>query len=205
MSSLEFWFDFASTYSYLTALRIERVCAERQIALVWRPFLLGPLFKQQGWATSPFNVYPVEGKYMWKEMERHARKLGLTEYRKPSAFPRNSLLAARVAVAAQNESWLGEFIRRVFQAEFERDLDIGDPAVISEILTTLGQSSMSWLEKASSEETKNALRARTEEAKSKDIFGAPSFIARSDLFWGNDRFEEACDFLTSHSPKKALR
>jgi 2-hydroxychromene-2-carboxylate isomerase len=196
MSSLEFWFDFASTYSYLTAMRIERVCAEKGIALSWRPFLLGPLFKQQGWSTSPFNVYPVEGKYMWKEMERHARKQGLIHYRKPSEFPRNSLLAARVAVAAQNERWLGDFIRQVFRAEFEQDLDIGNPKVISEILTSLGEPAERWLERAQSEETKSALRARTEEAQRKEIFGAPSFIAKGELFWGNDRLEEACEFLT---------
>ena len=72
MSKLEFWYDFGSTYSYLTAMRIDRLAAASGIDVVWRPFLLGPIFKAQGWATSPFNVYPAKGRYMVRDIERIA-------------------------------------------------------------------------------------------------------------------------------------
>src|SRR5262245_24506012 len=67
---LEFWFEFASTYSYLAAERIEPLASKAGVRLAWRPFLLGPIFRAQGWNDSPFNVYPLKGRYMWRDMER---------------------------------------------------------------------------------------------------------------------------------------
>ena len=67
---IEFWFEFASTYSYLTSMRIEALAASRGISVAWRPFLLAPIFNRQGWNNSPFNIYPVKGQYMWRDMER---------------------------------------------------------------------------------------------------------------------------------------
>ncbi len=93
---LQFWFDLASTYSYVAALRIERACASTSVPLVWKPFLLGPIFSQQlGISDSPFNANPVRGRYMWRDLERLCAKYGLS-WRRPSVFPRNSVLAARV-------------------------------------------------------------------------------------------------------------
>jgi 2-hydroxychromene-2-carboxylate isomerase len=194
---LEYWFDFASTYSYLTTMRIEEACAKRSIQIAWRPFLLGPLFKEQGWSTSPFNVYPAEGNYMWREMERHSRKYGLTQYRRPTGFPRNSLLAARIAVAAKDEPWLGQFIKKVFRLNFEQDKDISDRTHLIELLRKLGINADHWVSMADTDAVKMALRQRTEQARAWGIFGAPSFIAKNELFWGDDRLEEACDELNS--------
>ena len=59
---LEFWYEFASTYSYLSAMRIEALTADAGVTLVWKPVLLGPIFHAQGWNTSPFNIYPAKGK-----------------------------------------------------------------------------------------------------------------------------------------------
>lgn len=72
---LEFWFEFASTYSYLAASRIEEVAAGSGVRLRWRPFLLGPIFASQGWGDSPFNLYPLKGRYMWRDMERLCEKI----------------------------------------------------------------------------------------------------------------------------------
>ncbi|MFN3498505.1 MAG: 2-hydroxychromene-2-carboxylate isomerase, partial [Pannonibacter indicus] len=91
---LDFWFEFASTYSYLTAMRIETVAKDRGIDLVWRPFLLGPIFARQGWDTSPFNLFPAKGRYMWREMERMCEDMGLP-LTVPDPFPQNGLMAAR--------------------------------------------------------------------------------------------------------------
>lgn len=205
MPEIEFWFDFASTYSYLTTMRIAGVCGARGIQVAWRPFLLGPIFKEQGWATSPFNIYPAEGNYMWKEMERHSRKYGLSAYRKPSAFPRNGLLAARISRAADWEPWLDEFIRRVFRINFEQDRDIADPVEIGGALRSVGVDPVPWLSLADSDRVKQGLRERTEQARSLGIFGAPSFVAAGELFWGDDRLEEACDHLESSRAPKIRR
>ena len=96
---LEFWYEFASTYSYLAAMRIEEMAAIADVEIRWRPFLLGPIFASQGWNTSPFNVYPAKGRHMWRDMEREAARLGLP-MRRPDPFPQNTLVAARVAVYA---------------------------------------------------------------------------------------------------------
>jgi hypothetical protein len=97
--ALDFWFDFASTYSYLAAVRIGSLAVKASVDVRFRPFLLGPIFKAQGWDTSPFSIYQAKGRYMWRDMERQAADLG-RPFRRPDVFPQNSLLAARVATQA---------------------------------------------------------------------------------------------------------
>src|SRR5262245_5145022 len=127
---LEFWYEFASTYSYLSVMRIEKVAAAAKIELVWRPFLLGPIFRAQGWNDSPFNLYEAKGRYMWRDVERLAAGYGLP-FQRPSVFPRNGLSAARIALVAGPEGWCPDFSRAVFTAEYAQDRDIADPAALS--------------------------------------------------------------------------
>src|SRR5215831_11760410 len=94
--TLDFWFDFASTYSYPAAMRIAPLAAEAGVTVRFRPFLLGPIFKAQGWDNSPFNLYPAKGRNMWRDLERLCEDLRLP-FRRPEPFPQNSLLPARVA------------------------------------------------------------------------------------------------------------
>ena len=94
--SLDFWFDFASTYSYPAAMRIASLAETSGITVRWRPFMLGPIFKAQGWATSPFNLYPAKGRNMWRDLERVCGALDLP-FKRPEPFPQNSLLAARAS------------------------------------------------------------------------------------------------------------
>jgi len=187
---LELWYEFASTYSYLSVMRIEKVAAAAKLAVAWRPFLLGPIFRAQGWNDSPFNVYPAKGRYMWRDMERLAAGYGLP-FRKPSAFPRNGLSAARIALLAEPEGWCPDWTRAVFTAEFAHDRDIADTAVLSGLLETLGQDPGAVLARAESPENKTLLREQTERAQQLGIFGAPSFVVGGDLYWGNDRLGEA--------------
>src|SRR5260370_21314598 len=93
---LDFWFDFASTYSYVAAMRIGPLAQQTGVRVRFRPFLLGPIFKAQGWDTSPFNLYPAKGRHMWRDLERQCAHFGIA-FRQPELFPQNSLLAARVA------------------------------------------------------------------------------------------------------------
>ena len=187
---MEFWFEFASTYSYPAAMRIERLAREAGVVLEWRPFLLGPIFKSQGWSDSPFNLLPVKGRYMWRDLERITAAESIP-FRRPSVFPRNGLLAARVACACEEERWLPEFVRAVYRANFAEDREISDPRVIAACVSAAGADSEQALARAESDETKARLRVQTERAGALGIFGAPSFVVGGELFWGNDRLQQA--------------
>jgi 2-hydroxychromene-2-carboxylate isomerase len=187
---IEFWFEFASTYSYPAAMRVEQVAAAAGVAVIWRPFLLGPIFFAQGWQDSPFNLYPVKGRYMWRDLARICAELNLP-LRRPSVFPRPSLPATRVAVAAAAEPWVGDFVRAVYHANFAEDRDVADPAVVGEVLTAVGAAPEPWLARTHDASVKDALRAQTERAQALGIFGAPSVTIGDELFWGNDRLERA--------------
>lgn len=191
---LEYWFEFASTYSHVATQRIEALAGAAGVRIAWRPFLLGPIFKAQGWDTSPFNIQLTKGAYMWRDMERCCEKHGV-RFKKPSSFPRNGLLAARVATAALSQAFLPAFVRNVYLANFGDDRDIADPAVVRDCLQSAGCADPdTWLARSASDEVKNLLRARTEEAVARGIFGAPSVFVGAELFWGNDRLEEAMDW-----------
>jgi len=199
---VEIWFEFASTYSYPAAARIELAARDAGVEIRWRPFLLGPIFGEQGWGDSPFNIYPAKGRYMWRDLERLCAGYGIP-WQRPSVFPRNGLLAARVALAAEHESWLPGFIIGIYRANFAEDLEISDPAVVGRVLEGAGQESTEWLERAGSTPIKNALREQTQQAIRLGIFGAPSFVVGApttkpggELFWGNDRLEQALCWAT---------
>lgn len=191
---LDFLYDFASTYSYITAMRIPPLAQSAGVTVRWRPFLLGPIFKAQGWDTSPFNLYPAKGRYMVRDCERQCADLGIA-FALPIPFPQHSLLAARVALAAFEGDFGEDFSRAVYRAEFCEGRNIADAAVIADIVQALGRDGAAALARAQSDEIKARLRADAEEAQRLGIFGAPSFIAGGELFWGNDRLEQALDFV----------
>jgi 2-hydroxychromene-2-carboxylate isomerase len=190
--SLGFWFEFGSTYSYVSAVRIEAAAAGAGVPLVWEPFLLGPIFAEQGWEDSPFNVYPAKGRYMWRDMERLCSGNGIP-FDKPSRFPRSGVVAARVACLAKatREPWLPGFARAVFRANFAEDREIGEPTVVRSILDSLGLPGARIVERAEAPDNRPRLREQTRRAVEIGIFGAPSFVVGDELFWGNDRLEDA--------------
>src|SRR5438309_1423749 len=161
MPALEFFYEFASTYSYITAMRIAPLAQAAGVTLRWRPFLLGPIFKANGWDTSPFNLYPAKGRYMVRDCERQCAELGVS-FRLPEPFPQNSLLASRVALVWLEEGWSEDFSRAVYRAEFAEGRNIGDPAVVAQIVQTLGHHGAAALARAQSDEIKAKLRAETE-------------------------------------------
>ena len=192
--ALAFWYEFASTYSYLSAMRIEAESRSRGIDVDWRPFLLGPIFKRQGWNSSPFEVYPLKGIYMWRDMERQCELYGLPLLR-PEAFPQNGLLAARLVLLGRAEGWAPAFTRAVYQAEFGEGRDISRPELLAGILMELGLDADALLAAAGGDEVKAALKAQGAEADRLGLFGSPSFVASDgELFWGNDRLEQAFDW-----------
>ena len=192
--AFQFWFDFASTYSYPAAMRIESVALSHRVDVEWNAFLLGPVFKAQGWNDSPFNIYPAKGKYMWRDLERICDSLSIP-FRRPSMFPRNGLLAARIATRFKSSSWIPDFVRAVYRANFADDLEIGDSAVVADCLAQIGLDANEILSSAKSVESKSLLRSQNDAAAQLNIFGAPSFVANGELFWGNDRLEQAFQWL----------
>ncbi len=187
---IQFWFEFASTYSYLAAHRIQAVSEAARVDVVWEPFLLGPIFADRGLDDSPFNVHPEKGRYMWRDMERLCDNYGLA-FRRPSVFPRNGLLAARVACLGAGKRWLPDFSRAVYRANFAEDRDIADESVIGDILGSLGVDAQTTLDGAGASQNKDRLRKQVDRARGLAIFGAPTFVVGRELFWGNDRMGDA--------------
>ncbi|MBX9926337.1 MAG: 2-hydroxychromene-2-carboxylate isomerase [Hyphomicrobiaceae bacterium] len=189
---IEFWFDFASTYSYLSAMRLPEAAKARGVDVVWRPFLLGPIFKSNGWSSSPFNVFPAKGRYMVRDIERIAASRGLT-FQLPDPFPQNSLMAARTALAIPaDDQGRARFARAVFEAQFSQRADISSRDVIARCLATAALPSEETLANAETTSVKMLLRSETERAAALGIFGAPTFVtADSEVWWGDDRLDAA--------------
>jgi 2-hydroxychromene-2-carboxylate isomerase len=199
-ATLDFWLEYDSTYSYLAAERIGTMAKRAGVAVRWRPFLLGPIFQAQGWNSSPFNIYPQKGEYMWRDMARLCESQGLPlqppDKLKTMKFPQNSVLAARVAMIGFSGGWGEDFSRRVYRAQFGDGKDIGDGETIAGILQAMRHDPAAIVELAQADDNKLALRKQTEEAQRLKIFGAPSFVVQNsagsgELFWGNDRLEDA--------------
>jgi 2-hydroxychromene-2-carboxylate isomerase len=191
MPKIEFWYDFASTYSYLTAIRITELAQRTGVEVEWRPFLLGPIFQAQGWSTSPFNLYPAKGRYMKRDIERIAAERGRV-FLMPDTMPQHSVLAARMAIALRPEGRIAEFSRAVFEAEFEQAMDIGTVAALTSITNRLGLDSAGLFARIAEADIKQQLRVETEHAAAAGIFGAPTFrTADDELFWGDDRLEQS--------------
>jgi 2-hydroxychromene-2-carboxylate isomerase len=194
VAKLDFFYEFASTYSYLTAMRIDDLALDYDIEVNWRPFLLGPIFKAQGWETSPFNVYPDKGRYMVRDLERLAEAQGLPKFKLPKTFPAHSILPSRVALCFKGEM-RAAFTREAFNAEFAHGADVADPKAIEKVLKVLGEDAAKIFEKVNTQSIKDALRAETEAAQRLKIFGAPAFVTEDgEMFWGNDRLEMAMEW-----------
>ena len=196
MNIIEFWFDFGSNYSYLSMMRIRRAAAAANLLVELKPFMLGPIFKSLGWETSPFVLQMLKGDYVWRDMRRQCVKYGL-RWQRPSLFPRNALLAARIALQGEGTAWLEDFCEQVMLANFADDREIGDEAVLAGILTGLGVDSAEIIAAAKTDACKAALRARTADAQARGIFGAPMFFVSDEMFWGNDRLEDAIAYATT--------
>ncbi|OEZ68991.1 2-hydroxychromene-2-carboxylate isomerase [Janthinobacterium sp. HH103] len=190
MAALEFWFDFGSNYSYLSAMRIEALAREKQVPVIWKPFLLGVVFKALGWETSPFILQKLKGDYMWRDMARQCEKYGLP-WRQPGTFPRTALLPMRVALIGADQGWIAPFARSMMTMNFAEDRDIDNLEAVSEALEGLGLNARATLALALTQDNKLRLRRQTEQAQALKLFGAPSFLSGGELFWGNDRLDDA--------------
>lgn len=189
--AIEFWFDFASTYSYLTAMRIEGLTRERGLQVAWKPFLLGPIFAAQGWMSSPFNLYPAKGRYMVRDLERMCRARGLA-FHMPDPFPQHSVAAARLALVGLEHTWGPAICKAIFHAQFADGRNISEPTTLLHCVDTIGVLNSSCIDLAAGEAIRSRLRSNTQTAQMYHIFGAPTMrTADGELFWGDDRLEQA--------------
>lgn len=191
MPLITFWYEFASTYSYPAAMRIDQLAKAEGVTVNWRPFLLGPIFKDQGWSTSPFNIYAKKGAYMWRDVERICSELNLP-FQKPNPFPQNGLLAARIATFGMTEGWGAAFSKAVYDAQFGRRQSIDDAQLLAELVQASGGDGDAALSEALTDANKQRLKDATSEAIELGIFGSPFFVTQdNELFWGNDRLDDA--------------
>jgi 2-hydroxychromene-2-carboxylate isomerase len=197
--AIEFWFEFGSNYSYLSVMRIEDAARRYGVRIAWKPFLLGPIFRALGMETSPFLQQKEKGAYVWQDMARQCRKYGL-RWTKPSTFPRLGVLPARVALIGAEEPWIGAFCRTVMELNFALDEDINQPERLASILIELNLPASEILDQAEAAPVKALLRQQTETARDKGIFGAPTFFVGQEMFWGNDRLDDALLLAVEHKP-----
>lgn len=177
--TIEFFFDVASPYTYMATTQIEAVAERAGAELIWRPFLLGGVFKAVG--NLPPAVLAPRGAYMLEDLGRWARFYKVP-FRFPSNFPINSLLPMRV-FQGLSRAERPAVAHRVFRAHWVDGQDISDPAVLAPLV---GEAAMAA---ASDPEVKERLRRGTEEAVARGAFGAPTFFVGEQMFFGNDRLQ----------------
>lgn len=191
MARIEFWMEYASTYSYLSVARLGKLADEKGVQIDWQPFWLYPVRDAQG-LPMPFPEGSARANYMWLDLERRARHLNLP-YRRPEVYPFNSMTMARIGLIAAREGWCREFTETAFRLHWMQGILMGTPENLAASLASAGQEVQRVQALAGSTEIKDALKGQTQRALQRGIFGAPSFVVAGELFWGDDRLEAALE------------
>lgn len=194
--TIEFWFGYGSTYSYLTVMRIDRAVASRGIQLIWKPYNLTTLMRERGFPKGPFMPFPEKLAYMWRDLERRALGMGLP-YKKPSQYPVDSQKTVRVGYLAASEGWCSPFSRRVFEMNFEEGHAIGGAGNLEAALADIGKDVEATIRRAHEADVETALERDTRRAIELGMFGSPHFLVGEELFWGDDRLEDAMEWCIS--------
>jgi 2-hydroxychromene-2-carboxylate isomerase len=189
---IDFWFTMGSTYTYLTVMRINQVQRSHGATIRWRPFDLLTILKEM--KHIPFADKPNKMAYMWRDIERRAAIRGIP-FNKPAPYPlRNSTLANRVALVGLQEGWGEDFVRASYRRWFLCNEETGSEPNLSKSLEEAGQDGPRVVAKADSAETLATLAAETDAARELGIFGSPTFALGQEIFWGDDRLEDAVDW-----------
>jgi len=192
---MDFFFFIGSTYTYLSVNRVEAIAATRGIPVRWRPFDVRAIMIEQN--NRPFVGKPVKLAYMWRDLERRARRLGIP-FRSVPAYPVDPEgLAGRVATVASREGWCPEYVRLTYRHWFLEDRAPGDPAHLRELLVQLGRNPDQVIARAATDETRALYAAETDAARTLGIFGSPTFVVGDEIFWGDDRLEDAVDWAAA--------
>ena len=186
--SVEFFFDFGSPATYLAWTQLPALCEEIGVALIYRPMLLGGVFQATG-NQSPVMI-PSKGRFMLQDLQRFARRYQVPMQFNPH-FPLNTLLLMRAATGVQmrQPESFEHFVATVFRAIWVDALNLGDMAVLAEVLSSTGLDPQVLLALAGEQEVKDKLKSTTEEAVRRGVFGAPSMFVGDELFFGQDRLD----------------
>lgn len=189
MRTIEFWFSIGSTYSYLSVARLADVAAANSVEFRWRPFNVRSIMIEMD--NVPFAKKPVKAAYMWRDIARRSEMYGLSP-QLPAPYPLAELERAnRVAIIGAKDGWCSEYAAASYRGWFEEGLPAGSEPNISQSIRAAGADPQTILERADGSEGVDGLLATTTEAKSLGIFGSPSFVVDGELFWGDDRLDDA--------------
>ena len=200
-SPIEFWFSIGSTYTYLTVMRIGEVAATTGISFRWRPFDVRAIMLEMN--NIPFSTKPVKARYMWRDVERRAAMYGIPWAAIPPYPLKDLSLPNRVALVGCEEGWCAAYVTAAYRRWFIGRKDVSGEPNISTSLREIGQDPDRVLAIADSERLKILLNGQTDTARGLEIFGAPSFVVGDELFWGDDRLEDAIAWRQSGSLAKS--
>lgn len=186
--SVEFYFDFGSPASYLAATQLPHLCADTGAELVWKPMLLGGVFQATG-NQSPAAI-PAKGPYVFEDLARFARRYGVPLQRNPY-FPINTLLLMRGATGMQmrEPERFRAYVDAVYRAMWIEPRNLNDPATLAAALADAGFDPASMIALANAQEVKDRLKATTQEAVARGVFGAPTMFVGDQMYWGQDRLD----------------
>ncbi len=194
---IDFWVSIGSTYSYLSVMRLASVERERGVAFRWRPFSVRAIKIEQN--NIPFAGKPVKMAYMWRDISRRARKRGLAP-KVPAPYPLKEFdLANRIAVVAETEGWCPDYVRAAYRRWFEDGFEPGSEPGVADVLRELGRDPARILATARTGRIEEQYRRDTEEAKALGVFGSPTFVVDGEVFWGDDRLEDAIDWFKANA------
>jgi 2-hydroxychromene-2-carboxylate isomerase len=186
---IDFWFSVGSTYTYLTVMRLAEVERTSGIAFRWRPFSVRQIMIEMD--NIPFRTKPVKAAYMWRDIERRAAMYGLPA-RVPAPYPLTQWdLANRVAVLGAAEGWVADYARATYRRWFQDGFEPGGEPNLSDSLREIGQDPSRAVATAAGAEVGAAYQAATDRARDLGIFGSPTFAVERELFWGDDRLDDA--------------
>lgn len=190
--TLDFFFFYGSIHSYLSAMRIEALASSAGVAVRWRPFNLREILLEQ--RNTGFTTNEVKLNYFWHDIERRARRHKLPFIGRAPYPADPDLLALKIGSIAAQEGWCAEYSRATFDEWFvgQRAPGVGDHA--ERVLARLGKSPGPIVARAKSEEGEHLFNETTNTARKLGIFGAPTFAIGTEIFWGDDRLEEALEF-----------
>ncbi|MEA2834687.1 MAG: hypothetical protein QOG66_2889 [Methylobacteriaceae bacterium] len=189
---IDFWFTMGSTYTYLTVNRLPKIAEVNGTEFRWRPFHLLIILKEMNHV--PFADKPMKCAYMWRDIERRVAMYGIPA-RLPAPYPiANSERANLVAIVGMREGWGADYVRAAYRLWFQSGLENGSEANIAASLDEVGQNPARVLKLAESDDAKAALITETNSARELGIFGSPSFVVDGELFWGDDRLQDALDW-----------
>lgn len=193
---IEFFFFVGSTYSYLSVSRAQALAERAGVALAWRPFSVRTLMREQN--NSPFAGKPVKLKYMWRDLERRAARFGVPFDGAPPYPIDPHELANHVATLAALEGWCMPFVQAAYRTWFLDKRDPGDPQALTDVLRSIGQDAERCLQAAQADVVKDDYSAATDRARHLGMFGSPTFAVGDEIFWGDDRLEDAIAWSQAH-------